>query len=347
MRVLHILYSGHTGGIARFTEQLFIAQKETLDPALAFGRAEGPLWERAQAQAWLAYDLRIKRGWPTNPLRLKMAERIFGGFDVLHFHYFHPELARIALKTKSRIVFTEHGMFDQERTRLKRILKVRSKKRFLSDNRVVVVANSRFTAGKIEEIYGAEAMVIPVGEFISEIKPKRPREEVRECLGLSHGDFVVAYLGRLARMKRLDRMIQSLENTGTRLLVIGDGSQRLPLPSWAIHLGLVENPFDYLAAADLMIMPGQGEPFGLSALEAMALGVPVLCFSDGGGVCELLEGYPELIVSDVTEMRERVLYYMREPDEARYIGESLRRRAVDYDITRVARAYEMIYHELG
>ncbi len=345
MRVLHVIYSGYTGGISRFVEQLFIAQKESLDPAIAFGKSEGPLWHRSQEQAWLAYDLAIKRGWPVNPLNLKRAEKIFRGFDVLHFHYFHPALAKIALKTEARIVFTEHGMFDLERPWPARGIKTRAKARFLSEGRVAVVANSRFTAGKVRELYGAQAIVIPVGEFISEIKPKRPRGEIRDDLGLSRDDFVVAYLGRLAGMKRIDRLIESTRGLAVKLLIIGDGSQRLELPDGAIHTGLVDNPFDYLAASDLLVMPAVGEPFGLSALEAMALGVPVLCFCDGGGVCELLEGHPELVAENTDDMREKIASFMREPDEARYIGEMLKKRAAAYEVTRIAQAYQEIYEE--
>jgi glycosyltransferase involved in cell wall biosynthesis len=343
LRVLHLLYSGQTGGIARFVESLFIAQKERIDPALAFGNAEGPLWQRAQDQAWLAYDLGIKRAWPASPLRLARAKRIFSGFEVLHIHYFHPALAKAALSSGARVVFTEHGMFDLERPWLIRKLKTRAKGVFLREAKVV--ANSRFTAGRLKELYGVEARVIPVGEFISEIRPRLPRSEIRKALGLSPGDFVVAYLGRLARMKRLERLAGSVRGLGVRLMIIGDGSYKGSLPEGAIRTGLVDNPFDYLAAADLMVMPAEGEPFGLSALEAMALGIPVLCFSDGGGVCELLEGYPELVAKDVGEMREKIARFLREPDEARYIGELLRRRAAEYDITRIASAYQEIYEE--
>ncbi len=345
MRVLHIIYSGQTGGIARFVEQLFVAQKETIDPAIAFGRAEGPMWHRSQAQAWLVYDMGIKRGWPVNPLKIKRAERIFRGFDVLHFHYFHPDLTRIALKTGARVVFTEHGMFDRERAWPAKWVKTRAKAKFLSDKRAILIANSRFTAGRLKELYGVEAVVVPVGEFISEIKPKRPRGEIRDELGFPRDSFVVAYLGRLAGMKRLDRLIESIKGLEAKLLIIGDGSQRLNLPAGAVHTGLVENPFDYLAASDLLVMPAEGEPFGLSALEAMALGIPVLCFCDGGGVCELLEGHPELMAEDTNDMREKIARFIQEPDEARYTGEVLKKRAAEYEITRIAQAYQLIYEE--
>ncbi|MGB9589309.1 MAG: glycosyltransferase family 4 protein [candidate division WOR-3 bacterium] len=343
MRVLHVIYSGQTGGISRFVEHLFTAQKETLDPALAFGRAEGPLWQRAAEQAWLAYDLGIRRGWPVNPLKTKRAERIFSGFDVIHFHYFQPVLAKVALRTRARIIFTEHGMFDRSRNWLVRSIKTRAKASFLSNARVRAIANSRFTAGRIRELYGTEAKVIPVGEFLSDIKPRMTRQEVRESLGLSREDFVVSYLGRLAGMKRLDRLIESTRGLQVKLLIIGGGSHKLNLPDRAIHTGLAENPFDYLGASDLLVMPAEGEPFGLSALEAMAMGIPVLCFCDGGGVCELLEDYPELMAKDTDDMREKIARFIREPEEARYTGELLKRRAVSYDITRIAQVYQEIY----
>ncbi len=343
MRVLHILYSGLPGGIERFVHDLFIAQSEQLETAIAMGNPAGPLWQEAQDNAWLAYDLKVARGWSLNPLVGIRAKKVFSGFDLLHFHYFHPELANAALRTGAKIVFTEHGMFDTERPGPVRWIKTRAKKRFLQNPRVRLVANSKHTNERLKTYYGVSGVVIPPGEFISEIKPLRPRREIRKDLGFSERDFVVAYCGRLAPVKRLDRMIRATEGLDVKLLFIGDGPERANLPDEAVITGFVDNPFDYIAASDLSIMPTRGESFGLSALESMALKVPVMCFEDGGGVKELLSGHPDLIAEDPDDMRNRIKGFMEDRQGLVYLGQCLRQEALKYDIGNITRAYELIY----
>jgi alpha-1,6-mannosyltransferase len=68
-----------------------------------------------------------------------------------------------------------------------------------------------------------------------------------------------------------------------RLMALGDGTGIL----WRSHVRDRDHLADLVAAADLYLAPGPVETFGLSALEAMASGVPVLSV-DSGGVPELV-----------------------------------------------------------
>ena len=82
-----------------------------------------------------------------------------------------------------------------------------------------------------------------------------------------------------------------------KLLFIGDGPERhaaeaLCRERGVAHdtyfLGKVKNPIEALMISDLFMLPSESESFGLSALEAMAAGVPVVA-SNAGGISEVVE----------------------------------------------------------
>jgi N-acetyl-alpha-D-glucosaminyl L-malate synthase BshA len=76
-----------------------------------------------------------------------------------------------------------------------------------------------------------------------------------------------------------------------KLIMVGDGPDRHKAEQWAreqgmqdcvVFVGSVKEPQEILAAADLFLLPSESESFGLAALEAMALGVPVISSNTGG-----------------------------------------------------------------
>jgi len=106
-------------------------------------------------------------------------------------------------------------------------------------------------------------------------------------------------MGRLAGEKALDVVVRGWkdvnETTGATLVLVGDGPDRARLRTvgpasgilWQPHVGDRDRVAALVAAADLYLAPGPVETFGLSALEAMASGIPVLSV-DSGGVPELV-----------------------------------------------------------
>lgn len=80
------------------------------------------------------------------------------------------------------------------------------------------------------------------------------------------------------------------------LVMVGDGPERGAAEQEAKDLGVHEHTFflgkldavaPLLASADLFLLPSESESFGLSALEALACGVPVVC-SNAGGLAEVV-----------------------------------------------------------
>jgi alpha-1,6-mannosyltransferase len=120
--------------------------------------------------------------------------------------------------------------------------------------------------------------------------------DTRRALGLPRAPLAL-FVGRIAREKELDLLLASWpeveRRTGARLILIGDGPSRPRLQRqpgshrffWMPFESDRERLADVMAAVDLYVAPCSLETFGLSALEALASGTPILT-ADRGGVAE-------------------------------------------------------------
>ena len=163
----------------------------------------------------------------------------------------------------------------------------------------VTLVGSDFAA-RVLRREGIERVVcIPLGVELECFHPTRKDHapETRARYGLPVDRPVVGFVGRLAPEKELDVAIEGWREVARRrdalLAIVGDGPLLGRLTSRARDLPVHFIPFvsdrralaDLVASFDLYLSPGPMETFGLSALEAMASGVPVLS-ADRGGVAE-------------------------------------------------------------
>jgi glycosyltransferase involved in cell wall biosynthesis len=141
------------------------------------------------------------------------------------------------------------------------------------------VANSKFVAARIERLYGREAAVVHpfVDEAFLATRPATARSE--EHLIVS----------ALVPYKRVDLAIEAARMAGKRLTVIGSGPLldrlRNSAPPGVEFLGWSGRDalISRLRTAQSLILPGV-EDFGITPLEAMAVGTPVIAYRDGGAL---------------------------------------------------------------
>lgn len=136
------------------------------------------------------------------------------------------------------------------------------------------------------------------------------------------GYRVVLNVGRLTIQKGLPNLLQAFKLVTERmpktfLLLVGAGEQRDELVQQAADLGIADKVLfagfqrgkhwrDAYGIADLFVMPSVSEPFGLTALEAIGYGTPVL-ISKQSGVSEVIRNALKVDFWDVNEMANKIV----------------------------------------
>jgi alpha-1,6-mannosyltransferase len=160
------------------------------------------------------------------------------------------------------------------------------------------LAPSDFVAGELSREGVERIRRVSLGVDLDRFHPRRRlyASETRRSCGLPEGPLAL-FVGRIAREKELDLLLASWpeveRRTGARLVLVGDGPSRRRLQrqpgsdrfTWLPFEADRERLADLMAAVDLYVAPCSLETFGLSALEALASGTPILT-ADRGGVAE-------------------------------------------------------------
>lgn len=165
------------------------------------------------------------------------------------------------------------------------------------------------------------------------------RSEVRDQLGIGADDFVVGFVGRVAPDKGLDVLREAFELADLPLeavlLVVGwteDESlaSRLRELGHRVRLtGGVDNVPKYLAAMDVFCFPTRREGFGNVAVEAGAMGLPVVATRATGSVDTVVDGVTGILidVDDAEGLAMSLEALHRDRSRARRMGEAGRTRA--------------------
>lgn len=181
----------------------------------------------------------------------------------------------------------------------------------------------------------------------------------RAELGIPRNGVVLISIGRLIKRKAYDGLLQALARVGEprpRLLIIGEGPERDRLEELSRSLGLSEQvdflgpiwgerKFQYLAAADLFVLPSLHEGFGLVFLEAMHCGLPVVASDCGGQTDFLRDGETGFLtpVGDVETLAERIARLSRDEALRKGMGEFNREYVRCFHISGVAERYEAVF----
>jgi glycosyltransferase involved in cell wall biosynthesis len=360
LSVLHCLWTGNIGGAERAVYQLVREQlhDSTLAPALLFAQGQGLYWEHAQTLGCPVSQLGAPHGHAVRSLRAAVS--VMRDFDIHHFHSAEPLLMLASTRCPSaRRVYTHRGgIIDYPvgrriRYELTGALLKRSFHAFSGNT-----AHGARCAARIYRL-PPERFRVTYNVFDSNLlTATRTRELVRAELALAPGDFAVGTTANLKRWKRVERLIDAvaaLSSWNMRLLIVGDGrdrgrleerARRRGVASRVIFAGLQNSPVDYLQAMDAFCLPSMGlESFGNAAVEAMALGLPTIVFSDGGGLVEHIEHTKTgFVVVDQDDLERTLTKLILEPELRQQVGADARASIRErYAPARAAIAFRALY----
>lgn len=299
-------------------------------------------------------------------LTSKMVDVVkYEGLDLLHVHYAIPHAtsavqAREILAGSGKhipVVTTLHGtditLVGQDPSYAPVVAHSINR----SDG---VTAVSEYLRRETLEQFDVNVPIEVIPNFVDTSRFRRlPKEHFKQAL-CPDGEKVVVHVSNFRKVKRACDVVRIFgrlleEGLSLKLLLVGDGPDRLPAEHVARDLGVhahcrflgKQEPIEeILSIADLMLMPSGSESFGLAALEAMSCGVPVVS-SDIGGLPELnVDGETGFLCSldDLDCYVARAYQILTDENLQLTMGRAARERSVNlFDISRIVPQYEAYY----
>lgn len=354
MRILHITNTLQEGGVETLLQTLLpgIKQAGHEVEVLVLTKGKDLLAEPMEKEG-----IRVHKGkyrWVYNPLNVFVIRKYAGHYDVIHAHLFPTQyfaaVAKLFCPRKIKFITTEHSVYNKRRSlKWLRLAECWVYKQF--DLISTVSGNSKFaldrwacTEKKTSVIYNGIAL-----DSFYKAKPCDKGE-----FGLKADDKVVMMIARFYFPKDHATPVKALQYLPgyVHLMYAGSGdtvekykklAQDLHVGDRVHFLGKRSDIPKLAGMCDVGVLSSAFEGFGLSALEIMAAGKPVVV-SDIDGMRELVEGAGVLFRNydehDLAVQIEKLILDQRYYDE---VAQRCLLRSECFSSEKMVRAYLSLY----
>jgi len=285
--------------------------------------------------------------------------------DIIHSHLFHADiLSRFAVWfiKKPAIISTTHSNIFHGRVREMLL-------RYTDSlvNRTIAVSGevARELVRKKITIQ-KKIQIIYNGVDLKKFNVASPEVSLRqrEKLSIEKDKKIFISVGRLHKIKAQSLLVDAayilkkqygnfhiiIVGSGDEYGVLKDRIQRFGLESQVTLAGKKDNVQDFLQASDVFILTSKEEGFGLSVVEAMASGLPVIA-TKVGGVPEIIEdGETGFLIKsqNINELVDKMSFFMKLSDEKRRSIGVRARRVVEekFSITKMMHSYTDLYKDI-
>jgi glycogen synthase len=240
-------------------------------------------------------------------------------FDVIHCHDWLTYMAGIKAKEvsgKPLVMHVHATEFDRTGGNVnQRVYDIERMGLHIADK---IIAVSQFTKSKIVEHYGINPDKVVVVHNAVDLKYKHYEDNFK----VANKDKIVLFLGRLTLQKGPDYFIQAAKkclefDPNIRFVIAGTGDMEgyiiektaeLGISDKVLFAGFVsDNEIDRMyQMADVYVMPSVSEPFGITPLEAMKNGTPVI-ISKQSGVAEVVTHALKVDFWDINELVNKII----------------------------------------
>ncbi len=306
-------------------------------------------------------------------------------YDIIHSHYWLSGLVAERLEQywgDTPIIHMFHTLGHMKNRIATDAAERAPQDRIDGESHVLSIADRIIAATPAEQaqlnwLYGAnmeKVIVIPPGVDLERFQPIA-KAEAKKKVGIPCGDKNIMFAGRIEPLKGIDTLIQAMalikerhpdvvENTCVAIIGGDPWSdnpdaemarlqamrQMLGIHDIILFLGAKDQDVlpNYYAAAEMVVMPSHYESFGMVALEAMAMGRPVIA-SEVGGLAFLIHdginGY-HVPTRDPQALAERI-YELLTNDQCREeMGRLARKNAEKFDWSIIAEHIIGVYRHL-
>ncbi len=298
--------------------------------------------------------------------QLRRYVREQGPFDVIHGHSSKGgALGRIAaLTTGAAKIYTPHGLYT-----LNPVLSPLKKGVYgVIETLLARTVSDAIIAVSDREFDHAVSLGFPAGRMFlvgNGVDPRLPtelaetRRRVRERLGISDHLPVVGFVGRFCIAKAAERFVElarKVREAGqeARFILLGSGRGASDIARRISSYGLDdcltvlpdESGEEFMPAFDVYTLTSRYEAMPYVLLEALAAGRPIVATDVGGSRTVIDHGKNGFVVpqqDDVSEMAEKVLLLLRDPQLRKSMSEASYRKARDFTLDAMVDATLDVY----
>lgn len=347
MKILHVITSLEIGGAQRLLADLlplqFALEEVTL---LVYERVHND-FERTIEEAGIKIFCLNEHNFH-NPRIIFRLRKIFKEYDLVHAHLF-PTIywASLAVRgLKVKLVYTEHSTSNSRR--------------------------NKWYFRPIERLmYGRYDRIISISKQTQDALTSWLRQDDERFVVINNGVDTKKFanvrvpvirkslimISRFASSKDQETVIRAMEfiDKEATLRFVGDGENRKHCENLVQELGVIDRVQflgsrsdvpELVASSYIGIQSSNWEGFGLTAVEMMAAGKPVIA-TNVDGLKQVVEGAGEIFnVGNASELAELVNYLLDNEEYYNTMSERCKKRAMIYDISLMSINYVNLYKSL-
>ncbi len=351
MRILHIITSLEIGGAQRLLSDILPIMTQNHEVTLL---VTDDLDNDFSRRVKLAGVRVITTGGipQHSPKNIFVLHKLMKGYDVVHVHLF-PMLywaSLASLFTPVRLVYTEHSTSNRRRGKWY----FRPIEQFVYSRFQCVISISRQTRDALTDWLrtsrdSSRFIVVNNGINLSAFSHLHSQKDYPHTLVM---------VSRFVASKDQETVIRAMAllPDDMHVFFVGDGENLAHCKDYAISLGVADRTHfvgsqldvaSWLAKADIGVQSSHWEGFGLSAVEMMAAGLPVVA-SSVEGLRQVVEGAGILFeTGNAQELADAVSQLLSDADYYKKIANQCAARAIDYDIRTMVDQYLKIYSSLS
>lgn len=291
---------------------------------------------------------------------------LFEHLDILHVHYAIPHasaalIAQSILKEKNyRLPFvtTLHGT---DITLVGRDPSYKAVVEYSINHSNGITSVSQSLKEDTYKNFKIEREIDVIPNFIDFSRFKKTDKDHFKKAIAPNGEKILIHVSNFRKVKRVEDVLRAFDlvvkKIPAKLFLVGDGPERTNIEILCRELGNCEQVRflgkqdaveDLLAVSDLFILPSETESFGLAALEAMAVEVPVIS-SDSGGLPEInIHGKTGFMsrAGDYEDMAKNAIHLLENEKTLSEFKKNALEQAKRFDISKILPMYEAHYKKV-
>jgi L-malate glycosyltransferase len=363
IRVGFVLHVMQVAGAEVLVAETIRRLGERIDPVVLCLDGVGQLGQRLQKEGIPVIALGRRPGLDVRVASRLAAEIRSRQLDVVHAHqytpFFYAALAKVLIKRRPHLIFTEHGRHYPDTVSWKRRTLNRTVLARLADEINGVCHFSADSLGKVDGFGARPINVIPNGIDLP-LYATESREAARGELGLRADRRYIACVARFHPVKDHPMLLRAFAIAAAKvpdveLLLAGDGPRRPTLEQQASELGIRDRVHflgvrpdvpRILNASDVFALTSVSEAASLTLLEAMASRLPVVVTAVGGNPEIVDDGVHGCLVprGDHEATGGAFIRLLQDPARAAAMGEAGRQRVVEqYQLNQTIETYGKLY----